>query len=228
MRALPGKASRVPPGPQPVTREDAPADQRRRILRATAELVAKRGFRGTTNELIVRRARVGYATFYKHFADKEECLLALFEETSARVEARLREVYQQEPEPWSRKAAAVLRALFGLIAADPVVAKACLVETLSAGPAAVAAYEAALKGFDPMLRPGRELNPRGERLPGTLEDTLAGGVLWVAYQRLIVGEAGKLPQLLPETIEFVLTPYVGEEEAVRVAQEELSAAVEPA
>jgi AcrR family transcriptional regulator len=224
MRALPGKASRVPSGPQPVSREDAPADQRRRILRATAELVAKRGFQGATNELIVRRARVGYATFYKHFADKEECLLALFEETSRRVEVTLRGVYEQEPEPWSRKAAAVLRTLFALIAADPVVAKACLVETLSAGPAALAAYEAALKSFGPMLRPGRDLNPRGEQLPATLEDTLAGGVLWVAYQRLIVGEADKLEGLLPETVEFVLTPYLGEEEAVRVASEELSAA----
>lgn len=217
MRALPGKASRLPPGPQPVSRKDAPADQRRRILRATAELVAKRGFHGTTNELIVRRARVGYATFYKHFADKEECLLALFEETCGRVEARLREVYAQEPGPWPHKAAAVIRDLFALIAADPLVAKACLVETLSAGREAAAAYEAALKRFDPMLRPGRELNPRGGQLPATLEATLAGGVLWVAYQRLIVGKAEELPQLLPETIEFVLTPYVGEDEAVRVA-----------
>lgn len=216
----------MPPGPQPVSREDAPADQRRRILRATAELVAKRGFQGTTSELIVRRARVGYATFYKHFADKEECLLALFEDVSSGVEARLREVYEQEPGGWSRKAAAVLRALFEMIAADPVVAKACLVEALSAGPAAAAAYEAALKSFGPMLRAGRELNPRGDRLPATLEDTIAGGVLWVAYQRLIVGEAWKLEELLPETVEFVLSPFVGEEEAVRVAAETVSAAPE--
>lgn len=218
----------MPPGPQPVSREEAPADQRRRILRATAELVAKRGFQGTTAELIVRRARVGYATFYKHFADKEECLLALFEDVSSRVEARLREVYEQEPGPWPRKTATVLRTLFEMIAADPVVAKACLVETLSAGPAARAAYEAALKSFGPMLRPGRELNPKGEQLPATLEDTIAGGVLWVAYQRLIVGEADRLAQLLPETVEFVLTPYLGEEEAVRVAAEGLSAATQSA
>ncbi|HET9154658.1 MAG TPA: TetR/AcrR family transcriptional regulator [Solirubrobacterales bacterium] len=207
-----------------MSRDEASADQRRRILRATAELVAKRGFQGTTSELIVRRARVGYATFYKHFADKEECLLALFEEVSGRIEARLWEVYEQEPGAWPQKVAAVLRALFALIAADPVVAKACLVETLSAGPAAVAAYEAALKSLAPMLRPGRELNPRGDKLPATLEDTIAGGVLWVAYQRLIVGEAGELEQCLPETIEFVLTPYLGEEEAVRVAAGELSSA----
>lgn len=207
-----------------MSRDEASADQRRRILRATAELVAKRGFQGTTSELIVRRARVGYATFYKHFADKEQCLLALFEEVSGRIEARLGEVFEQEPGPWPDKAAAVLRTLFAMIAADPVVAKVCLVEMLSAGPAAVAAYEAALKSFGPMLRPGRELNPRGDKLPATLEDTIAGGVLWVAYQRLLVGEADKLEQRLPETIEFVLTPYVGEEEAVRVAAGELSSA----
>jgi hypothetical protein len=79
-----------------------------------------------------------------------------------------------------------------------------------------------------MLRPGRELNPRGERLPETLEDTIAGGVLWVAYQRLIVGEAAKLEELLPETVEFVLSPFLGEEEAVRIATETASPAPEPA
>lgn len=211
-----------------MSRVAAPADQRRRILRAAAALVAKRGYQDTTTELIVRRAKVGYATFYKHFADKEECLLALFDEAWGRTEVAINEAYEEQPGAWPQKAAAALRTLFELIVADPLLAKACLVETLSAGPTAVARYGAGLKAFDPLLRPGRELNPRGEQLPATLEDTLAGGVLWVAYQRLIVGEAEKLPQLLPETIEFVLSPYVGEEEAVRVATEFLGSATEPA
>lgn len=211
-----------------MSRVAAPADQRRRILRAAAALVAKRGYQDTTTELIVRRAKVGYATFYKHFADKEECLLALFDEAWGRTEAAINEAYEEQPGAWPQKAAAALRTLFELIVADPLLAKACLVETLSAGPAAVARYGAGLKAFEPLLRPGRALNPRGEQLPATLEDTLAGGVLWVAYQRLIVGEAEKLPQLLPETIEFVLSPYVGEEEAVRVAAEFLGSAAEPA
>lgn len=219
MRALPGKESRLPPGPLPVTRDAAPADQRRRILKAAAELIAKRGFQGTSAELIVRRAKVGYTTFYKHFADKEECLFALFDEAATVGEQAVEDAYQQTEGTWPEKVAAGLSALFEQIVAHPTIARVCLVETLTAGPAAVARYEAALRSFEPMLRPGRKCNRRGEQLPDTLEATVGGGVLWIAYQRLIVGEADKLPDLLPETVEFVLTPYVGEAEAVRVADE---------
>jgi AcrR family transcriptional regulator len=59
VRALPGKASRQPPGPEPVSRSEVAADQRRRILEATADLVAERGYAEVTIEQIVRRARVG-------------------------------------------------------------------------------------------------------------------------------------------------------------------------
>ena len=96
-------------------------------------------------------------------------------------------------------------------------ARACLVEAPTAGPEAVARHEAALKRFVPLLRPGRELNPRSDELPESLEDTLAGGVLWVINQRLIAGEEEKLRGLLPEALEFLLRPYVGEDEAAREA-----------
>lgn len=209
----------MPAGPLPVSRDAVPADQRRRILKAAAELIAKRGYQGTSAELIVRRAKVGYSTFYKHFADKEECLFAIFDTALARAEQAVGEAYERTEGTWPEKVAAGLAVLFDHIVAHPQVARVCLVESLTAGPAAVARYEAALRRFDPMLRPGRSCNPRGEGLPDTLEATIGGGVLWIAYQRLIVGEAEKLPGLLPETIEFVLKPYVGEEEAVRIADE---------
>jgi AcrR family transcriptional regulator len=219
MRALPGKASRVPPGPQPVSREASAEDQRRRILAATAELMAKRGYQGTTTELIVRRAKVGYATFYKQFGDKEGALAALFDLAAARGREIFRATLRDADGSWAEKVARGIRALFEQIAAHPAVARVCLVEALTAGPGMVARYEEVLVSFEPMLRPGRALNPRGEELPQSLEKTLAGGILWLAYQRLILGEAGKLLELLPEAVEFVLSPYVGEAEAVRTADE---------
>lgn len=217
MRALPGKASRQPPGLQPVSRAASAADQRRRILEATADLVAEQGYQATTIEQIVRAAKVGYATFYKHFADKEECFLTLIDTATERTAYKVEEAYDRETGPWPDKVGAALGALLKEIAAHPNVARACLVEALTAGPEAVARHESALKRFGPILRPGRELNPRQAELPDTLEDTLAGGVFWVVNQRLIAGEVEKLRGLLPETLEFVLRPYVGEAEAAREA-----------
>ena len=217
MRALPGKASRQPPGPEPVSRAASAADQRRRILEATADLVAEQGYPETTIEQIVRRAKVGYATFYKHFADKEEAFLALLDAATERTLYVVEEAYDGETGPWPDKVGAGLGALLELAAAHPNVARACMVESLTAGPAAAARHEAALKRFAPLLRPGREFNPRQAELPETLEDTLAGGVLWVVNQRLVAGEADKIRALLPEALEFLLRPYVGEDEAARGA-----------
>jgi AcrR family transcriptional regulator len=199
-----------------VSRDKAAADQRRRILDATAELVAEKGYQGATIELIVRRAKVGYQTFYKSFEDKEAAFLVLVEEAIEGLEKRVKQAYERERE-WPDQIAAGLGALFEEVAANPDVAHACLVEAITAGPKAAALQEGALKRFAPLLKPGRELNPRRAQLPDTLEDTLMGGVIWVVNQRLIAGEAEKLRALLPETLEFVLRPYVGEEVAAREA-----------
>jgi AcrR family transcriptional regulator len=202
-----------------VSRDAAAADQRRRILEATAELVAEHGYQEATMEAIVRRAKVGYATFYKHFTDKEAAFLALLDAAIGRTAGRAEDAYKREEGPWPDRVGAALGTLFEDVAANPAAARAVLVEALTAGPEAVAKHEAALKRLAPLLRPGRELNPRQAELPESLEETLAGGVVWVLGQRLIGGEAAKLRGLLPETLEFVLRPYVGEDEAAREAGE---------
>jgi AcrR family transcriptional regulator len=217
VRALPGKASRQPPGPEPVSRAASADDQRRRILEATADLIAEQGYAETTIEQIVRRARVGYATFYKHYADKQEAFLALMDAAVERTAYEVEEAFDREDGPWPDKVGAGLGALLKIAAEHPGVARACLVEAPTAGPEAAARHEAALKRFAPLLRPGRELNPRADKLPESLEETLAGGVLWVINQRLIAGEAEKLRALLPEALEFLLRPYVGEDAAAREA-----------
>src|SRR5262249_8724787 len=160
-------------------------DQRRRILEATADLVAEEGYASATIEQIVRRAKVGYATFYKQFADKEEAYLALLDAALERTLYLVEEAFDREEGPWPDKVGAGLGALLQAIAAHPNVARACLVEAPTAGPGAAARHEAALKRFEPLLQPGRELNPRANELPETLEGTLVGGVMWVINQRLI-------------------------------------------
>jgi AcrR family transcriptional regulator len=219
MRALPGKASRQPAGPEPVSRDAAAADQRRRILAATAELIAKQGYQETTMEEIVRQAKVGYATFYKHYPDKEAAFLALLDAATERTVARVEAAFEREEGPWADRVGAALGVLFEDVAAHPDAARAVLVEAVAAGSDAAAKHEAALKRLAPLLRPGRQLNPRQAELPESLEETLAGGVVWVLGQRLIGGEADKLRGLLPETLEFVLRPYIGEDEAAREAGE---------
>jgi len=89
-----------------VSRDAAAADQRRRILEATADVVAEHGYQETTMETIVRRAKVGYATFYKHFADKEAAFLALLDAAIERTAGRVEDAYRREEGPWADRVGA--------------------------------------------------------------------------------------------------------------------------
>ena len=220
LRPLPGLAERMPAGESPLPVELSPDDRRARILAATTELVAERGYHGATLEQIVRRARVGWSAFYKHFADKEAAFLAVLDGAYDAGLALLRDAAARDPEPWPRSVAAALRALFAALAEHPALARACLVEALTAGPPAVGRYERALQGMRPLLQPGRALNPRAAELSESLEETLAGGVAWIAYQRLVEDEPERIPALLPEALTFVLLPYLGEAETARAVAEE--------
>ena len=168
MRALPGRASRATPDapPAPVTRTSAHADQRRRILRAVGELVAERGYADVTVELIVKRAHVSFKTFYKHYSGKEECFVALFESVfDDDREGRSASASTPSPAPGPTRSSLALRTLVEQIVAEPVIARAVIVESPTVGPAITERYEQATKAFVPLFRAGRELNPRGKELP---------------------------------------------------------------
>jgi len=128
----------------------------------------------------------------------------------------------ESTEPWPAQVVAALRALFASILVDPLVARATIVEGPTVGPAIIERYEGLATALSPLLARGRDAVPAAADLPPTLEDTLAGGVLWSAYQRLIVGSIEELPELLPETVAFVLRPYLGEAEAARWARSSMS------
>jgi AcrR family transcriptional regulator len=219
MRALPGRSSRTSlaePSPN-LTRASSADAQRVRIRRATGELIAKRGYPGVTVELIVKRARVSYKTFYKHYSNKEEAFLDLFDRATDRIEEGVREALEGASAEWPEQVAIALRTFFEAIVGDPLIARACLVEGPTAGPRILARYGQAARAFVPILRLGRKFNPEAAALPDSIEDTLAGAVLWSAYQRLVLSETDRIAALIPENVELVLRPYVGDAEASRIA-----------
>jgi AcrR family transcriptional regulator len=194
----------------------APKGQRERIVAAVVELVGERGYRKATIEAIVKKARVALSTFYDHFEDREACFLAAFDES---VEAAREAIAAQvdRERSWPDQIASGLLATLDLVAAEPARAKLCLLEAPAAGDAALARYERMLEGIAPELQAGRELSPQGARLPEGLEIAVVGGLAWSVQQRLAEDQAGRLPELAPEMLQVMLTPYLGEREAGRVA-----------
>lgn len=189
---------------------------RERILVAMTELVAKRGYQGTTIEHIVKRAGVSRATFYEHFENREDCLLAGFADAARELQRRMEAAAAMETE-WSAQVREALATFLDYAVEHPALARTCIVESVTAGPVAMERYEMALRTFVPLFRMGRKMEDADGELPDELEDLIIGGLVWMLHQRLLRNEIEEIPGLLPTMLEFALVPYMGEQRAAAVA-----------
>lgn len=215
-RSLSERLAKLPPGRHLVPRDFVAQNQRERMLLATAELVAERGYQKTTIELIAKTARVALSTFYEQFSSKEECFLAAFDETMDAAAEVFDELLDEEQD-WSDQVAAGLEITLEMVAKEPARAKLCIVEAQAAGGEALKRYQGMLERLAPKLREGRVHNPRASRLPDGLEVAIVGGLVWLVHQRLLNDRVDEIKRLLPEMLQVTLTPYVGEVEAGRAA-----------
>jgi AcrR family transcriptional regulator len=190
-------------------------DPRQRILVAMAETVAKRGYQGTTIEHIVKRAGVSRATFYEHFENREDCLLAGFTDAAVELKGRM-QAAAAKAAGWPERVRSALAAFLEYCAANPAIARTCIVESVTAGPVAMERYERALQTFVPLFRQGREVEDGAGELPDDLEDLIIGGLVWMVHQRLLRNEIDEIRGLLPTMLEFALVPYLGEERTAEV------------
>jgi hypothetical protein len=141
-----------------------------------------------------------------------------FEAAFARLQIRVETACAGEVE-WPAQVAAGVRAALRFAAADPASARVLTSDALAAGRDGYARYDRMLAHFGERLLPGRELRPEGELLPEIVEAAMIGGIATIVAQRVDTGREAELPGLAEEAIQFVLTPYVGTEEARRIAAE---------
>jgi AcrR family transcriptional regulator len=206
--ALPAALSSEPVGRKDITPEALATERRTQVLLAGVDVFAERGYGASTVEQIVTAAKISLGTYYSLFANKEECFLAACEYTIARVRGQIEAAFPAGG-PASRQVLVVLETLLGLIAADPLAARVVLVEAQTAGPRALALYQAELDALVPGLRRCRRQSPFAADLPETLEVATIGGLAWYLQQRLLAGEGEELRAFLPEVAEIVLEPYLG-------------------
>ncbi len=208
---------RIPPGRHGLPREFVAEHQRRRILTATADLVAKRGFRGTPLTRIASVAGVGRNTFYEHFPDKEACFIAMFDDGIGQAMRRIKKAAPASAS-WDERVQAGLAAFLAFIAEEPALARACFVESLSADRSIVERYRATLHRTAPFLREGRSAAGPGKEFPAAMEEVIIRSLIWMVYQPLVMGETADVERLLPVMLEFVLAPYVGDQRARQAAE----------
>jgi AcrR family transcriptional regulator len=216
----PPELARLPPGRHGLPREFVVHNQRERLIAGLAEAIAENGYSGTTIAHITRHAAVSRRTFYEHFSSKDECFVAAYDTVMEELRGRVSEGFESA-EDWPHSVKAGIGAMLSFLAAEPHLARLCMVEALVAGPVVVERYDSAIKSFVPYFQSGREGRPPEvlARLSPTTEEALVGGMVSLISRRIIAGKAEQLEELLPDLVEFTLTPYVGSEEAAKIAQE---------
>jgi AcrR family transcriptional regulator len=206
------RLTRMPPGRHNLPPDFVAQNQRARLAFVITQLVARQGYPATSLNQIVKTAGVARHTFYELYTSKEELFLSVFDAASEEALRITREALEATDGPWEEKLRAALAALLAHLAADPALARVCLIESQSAGPAALARYEAATREFAAILRAGRTASNGGDGFPESLEEIAVGGVAWMIVKALDE-DPESLPGLLPRALEFVLTPYMGESAA---------------
>jgi hypothetical protein len=118
---------------------------------------------------------------------------------------------------WPAGVAAGIRVAFEWVAEEPRAAQLLTNDALAGGSAGFERYERMIAYVAELLALGRDQAEHGERLPEITERAMASGVAMLVAQRLSMSREGELPELAPEAVQFVLTPYLGSDEARKVA-----------
>jgi len=216
----PPELSRLPPGRHGLPREFVVHNQRERLIAGVAEAVAENGYASTTIAHITRHAAVSRRTFYEHFASKDECFVAAYDTVMEQLRERVAGAFEEEDD-WPHAVRAGIAAMLGFLAAEPNLARLSMVESLVAGPVVVERYDAAIKGLVPYFEAGRKGRSKEvlDRLSPTTEEALVGGMVSLISRRILADRTAELEDLLPDLVEFTLTPYLGTAEAVAIARE---------
>jgi AcrR family transcriptional regulator len=212
-----GELGPLPGGHHGLTRRQIMDSQRERLLAAIAREVAAHGYRGVTVTEMVKLASVSTRDFYELFDSKEACFLAAFDAVRDHLEELVVAAVADEPD-WPQQTIAALRVSLEFFAAEPDLASLCLVEPVSATPTIAIRFRKAVLACIPALERGRT-EAHGGSLPPNIEDSLLGGVISLATRSILAGETERLPALLPDLVEFILSPYLGAERAAELAGE---------
>jgi AcrR family transcriptional regulator len=212
-----GDGRRLPRGPHKLPREVVADHQRQRLLAAAAQGLAEHGYAEMTVEHVLALAGVSRTTFYENFDNKRECVLAAHEQAFNRLSGELAGACAAERE-WGEKVAAGLGVAVEFAERAPQEGRLLVIDAVAADPVLASRVLASNDFFVGLLRNGREQCPRAAELPELTERALIGAVTSVIGARLMSGRLDRLTELHPQLTELVLLPYLGAEEAGRVAE----------
>lgn len=208
----------LPAGRHGLPRDYVVENQRARLLVGIVGAVAWRGYNAATITSIAETASVSRHTFYDNFQNKEQCFLAAYDRAAEDVEAAI-VVAAQAPAEWPEKVKAALTALLGFFASEPDLARFFWLEPLGAGQLIASRHREAVGALVMLLTVDHPPSPTVPPLSETAQAAVVGGIVSLISKRVNAGETEHLGQLLPDLLELLLAPYLGSDQAERLAAE---------
>jgi AcrR family transcriptional regulator len=208
---------RLPRGRHGLPRELVAENQRQRLIGGVIEAVAKNGYAATTVADITGAAKLSRRTFYQQFANKDDCFAAAYEETLEYLRQSMQSAIDTQSE-WPQRVRERLGALLDVLSRYPALARCLLIAPAAAGGEIAERHHQAMCELVALLTEGAPPSASTEQVPGVREQALAGGISRLIVRKLSAGESAELPSLAATLVELVLRPYLGGDEAARVAR----------
>jgi AcrR family transcriptional regulator len=208
------------------SREQSAANQRERILHATAAVCTEQGYAATSVADVVAAAGVAREVFYTHFRDKQDAFMAAYETgfqglMSATVGAFFTSA------PWPERVWSALRAYADFMANYPTFAYLGMVESHTVSQELIDLVDERVMAFTLFLEEGQRPPYRGEPLPDVVPEAIAMAIYEVTSHMLRHGRGEEVPGLVPLIAYVVLSPYLGATEATRFVEDRLRADAAP-
>jgi AcrR family transcriptional regulator len=215
----PSRLGRLPPGRHGLPREFVEENQRHRIAAGMIATVGEHGYHDATVARVVDAAGVSRRAFYTHYSSKEECYLETYDMIAAFFRETVADATTGD-EPWPERVRAKIAAMLEVFAANPDLARFTLVAPTRAGDKIAERYRQGVANVLRQVKEGMPPPPEVEPPPENVQFSLVAGMATLIVNRVEAGEGERLPELVPHLVEYLLAPFIGRDEALRVARAE--------
>jgi AcrR family transcriptional regulator/DNA-binding MarR family transcriptional regulator len=198
-------------------REQLSDIQRARIVAAMMDVAAEVGAGNATVARVVARSGVSRRTFYELFDDREDCFLAAFDEGVARASRYVLDAYDPQAR-WAERIRTALTGLLTFLTYERGVGQLLIVETLGAGPQALARRQRVLAQIITAVDTGRTEVKGGDGPPPLTAEGVVGAVLSIVHTRMVAADSPPLVELAGALTSMLVLPYLGPAAARRELQ----------
>lgn len=196
----------LPSGRTRMSSSEVAQNQRWRILFATAETAASKGYTATTVADISRAAHLDKRVFYAHFRDKQQAFLAAHEHAFQQTMAVAASGFFSA-DTWPERIWQGIRAATQFIASNPI-AYLVHVESHAVGAPAIQRVDDSHVAFTIFLQDGNQHAEHPRRR--TIMEAIIAAVFEIGYQQFRHREgAQRLPRFAYHSTYICLAPFLG-------------------